>query len=65
MQARGYDGWGPRAFALDGTASATIIGLLAARRIAYASFAELPRADRELFLTYLKVERIENAHPDL
>jgi hypothetical protein len=49
---------------------AAIIGLLAAetpgaRRIAYAAFADLPSADQELFLTYLKVERIEDAHPRL
>src|SRR3954452_138765 len=49
---------------------AAIIGLLAAgtpgaRRIAYASFADLPSADRELFLTYLKAKRIEDAHPRL
>jgi hypothetical protein len=58
---------------LDGYVSlawAAIIGLLAgetprSRQIAYDAFAALDLTDQELFLTYLKVERIENAHPEL
>ncbi|MFI5891466.1 hypothetical protein ACIA5D_15285 [Actinoplanes sp. NPDC051513] len=46
-----------------------IIGLLAAktpgsRNAAYAAFADLGPADREDLLTYLRVDAIEDAHPD-
>ncbi|MBL7258147.1 hypothetical protein [Paractinoplanes lichenicola] len=49
---------------------AAITGLLAAetphaRETAYAAFADLPPGDREQFLTYLKAETIEDAHPRL
>ncbi|GAB2567834.1 hypothetical protein Aab01nite_44260 [Paractinoplanes abujensis] len=49
---------------------AAITGLLAAetphaRDTAYAAFADLPPGDREQFLTYLRVEAIEDAHPRL
>ncbi|WP_250002944.1 hypothetical protein [Actinoplanes sp. M2I2] len=49
---------------------AAIIGLLAAetpqaRQTAYEAFAELPPGDRDLFLTYLKADTIEEAHPRL
>ncbi|WP_250034247.1 hypothetical protein [Paractinoplanes maris] len=49
---------------------AAITGLLAAetpraRETAYAAFAELPPGDRDLFLTYLRVDAIEEAHPRL
>jgi len=49
---------------------AAIIGLLAAetpsaRRIAYDAFADLPPGDQELFLTYVRAERVEDAHPRL
>ena len=47
-----------------------ITGLLAAgtahaRSAAYAAFADLPPDDRALFLTYLKVDSIDAAHPKL
>ncbi len=47
---------------------AAITGLLAAgspraRETAYAAFADLPAGDREQFLGYLRVERIEDAYP--
>ena len=48
---------------------AAIIGLLAAetpfaRQAAYLAFADLEQADRGHLLAYLKVERIEDAHPN-
>jgi hypothetical protein len=58
---------------LDGYVSlawAAIIGLLAgetprSRQIAYDAFAALDPTDKELFLTYVKASRIEDAHPAL
>jgi hypothetical protein len=59
-----------RLFHLVAQAWAAIIGLLAAetdnaRRAAYAAFADLEPADRADLLAYLKVDRIEDAHPQL
>jgi hypothetical protein len=59
-----------RLFHLVSQAWAAIIGLLAAetdhaRRTAYAAFADLEPGDRGDLLTYLKVERIEDAHPQI
>jgi hypothetical protein len=58
---------------LDGYVSlawAAIIGLLAdetprSRQIAYDAFAALDPPDRELFLTYVRADRIDDAHPQL
>ncbi|MCY1138168.1 hypothetical protein OWR29_09180 [Actinoplanes sp. Pm04-4] len=49
---------------------AAISGLLAAetpraRQTAYAAFADLPPGDQDLFLTYLRADTIEAAHPRL
>jgi hypothetical protein len=49
---------------------AAIVGLLAgetsrSREAAYTAFAHLDADDQQLFLTYLKAERIEDAHPNL
>ncbi|MFI7609381.1 hypothetical protein ACIBTV_30310 [Micromonospora sp. NPDC049366] len=57
-----------RAFHLVSLAWAAIVGLLAAetphsRRVAYGAFADLPAADQANLLSYLKAERIEDAHP--
>ncbi|MEU1686872.1 hypothetical protein FXF50_01505 [Micromonospora sp. AP08] len=57
-----------RAFHLVSLAWAAIIGLLAAetphaRKLAYAAFAALDPADRTDFLSYVRAERIEEAHP--
>ncbi|MET7966531.1 hypothetical protein [Micromonospora sp. NPDC005305] len=57
-----------RAFHLVSLAWAAIIGLLAAetphaRTSAYAAFEALDRADQADFLSYLRAERIEEAHP--
>lgn len=57
-----------RLFHLVSLAWAAIIGLLAAetpaaRRTAYAAFADLAAGDRDDLLAYLRVERIEDAHP--
>ena len=57
-----------RLFHLVSLAWAAIIGLLAAgtdvaRRIAYASFADLDPADQRSLLAYLRVDRVEDAHP--
>jgi hypothetical protein len=59
-----------RLFHWASLAWAAIIGLLAAdtatsRRTAYEAFADLDPADQENLLTYLKVSRIEDAHPSL
>jgi hypothetical protein len=59
-----------RHFHLVSLAWAAIIGLLAAetahsRRIAYAAFADLDPSDQSALLSYLKAERIEDAHPQL
>lgn len=58
-----------RVFHLVSQAWAAIIGLLAAetpfaRQAAYLAFADLEQADRGHLLAYLKVERIEDAHPN-
>jgi hypothetical protein len=58
-----------RLFHLVSLAWAAIIGLLAAetpvaRQTAYAAFADLETTDRQELLTYLRAERIEDAHPD-
>jgi hypothetical protein len=57
-----------RVFHLVSLAWAAIIGLLAAetphaRRLAYAAFVALDSAEQAKFLSYLRVERIEDAHP--
>ncbi|MBM0256003.1 hypothetical protein [Micromonospora sp. 4G55] len=57
-----------RVFHLVSLSWAAIIGLLAAetahsRSVAYAAFHALPAADQTGFLTYVKAERIEDAHP--
>lgn len=57
-----------RVFHMVSLAWAAIIGLLAAetvhsRSVAYAAFRALPAADQSDFLTYVKAERIEDAHP--
>jgi hypothetical protein len=49
---------------------AAIVGLLAgetprSREAAYTAFAHLDADDQQLFLTYLKADRIEDAHPNL
>jgi hypothetical protein len=49
---------------------AAIVGLLAgetsqSREAAYTAFAHLDADDQQLLLTYLKTERIEDAHPNL
>ena len=58
-----------RLFHLVSLAWAAIIALLAAetphsRNIAYEATAELGERDQADLLTYLKVARIEDAHPD-
>jgi len=57
-----------RLFHLVSLAWAAITGLLAAeteqaRRVAYAAFADLEAGDRADLLAYLKVAKIEDAHP--
>jgi uncharacterized membrane-anchored protein len=59
-----------RIFHLVSQAWAAIIGLLAAetsysRQTAYAAFADLDPSDQSALLSYLKAERIEDAHPQL
>jgi len=59
-----------RLFHLVSLAWAAIIGLLAAetpyaRQTAYAAFADLDVDDQAALLSYLKAERIEDAHPQL
>ncbi|QGN48444.1 hypothetical protein GKC29_17425 [Micromonospora sp. WMMC415] len=59
-----------RVFHLVSLAWAAIIGLLAAetpyaRSVAYAAFAALDAVDQRDFLSYVKAERIEEAHPRL
>lgn len=59
-----------RIFHLVSLAWVAIIGLLASetdhsREVAYAAFGGLPIDDRELLLIYLRVQRIEDAHPVL
>ncbi|MFI5932013.1 hypothetical protein [Actinoplanes sp. NPDC051494] len=49
---------------------AAIVGLLSAgtpgtRQIAYEAFADLPPGDQEMFLSYVRADRIEDAHPRL
>jgi hypothetical protein len=61
---------GDRLFHLVSLAWAAITGLLAAetphaRRTAYAAFADLEPGDQEALLSYLKAERIEDAHPQV
>jgi len=58
-----------RLFHLVSLAWAAIIGLLAAetttaRAAAYRSFADLDPADQANLLTYLRADRIEDAHPE-
>jgi hypothetical protein len=59
-----------RLFHLVSLAWAAIIGLLAAetpysRQTAYTAFADLDPSDQTALLSYLKAERIEDAHPQL
>ena len=59
-----------RLFHLVSLAWAAVIGLLAAetahaRRTAYAAFGDLEPGDQADLLSYLRVDRIEDAHPQL
>ncbi len=59
-----------RIFHLVSQAWAAIIGLLAAetpfaRQTAYSAFADLDQDDQRNLLSYLKEDRIEDAHPEL